>query len=175
MGAEGVGEVEDQDGQEDMSADSLGSFLGEDAQKPALFEFAKERVLDQAAQVIEVDDAQWGIHRQTGQEDDGFFMGIDFLVELGDDNGVDGIAFEISPVTLLLVLFIAILVIGGQTLDTDQLEMSALLFAFSGTFSGKKVFVVWFLFEKSPRIIGDLHIGFDRDHKTDAIFVLDLP
>jgi hypothetical protein len=40
VGAKGISEVEDQNGQEDMPADSVGGFLGENAQEPALFEFS---------------------------------------------------------------------------------------------------------------------------------------
>lgn len=136
MGAESVGEIENQEGQVNVSLDSIGGFLGENTQEPALLEFTKEVVFNQTAQVLEVDDSQGVVDGQAGQEDLGFIGGINMPFELGDDDGVDGVACEIRAIALLLVLFIALLVIGSQTLDPDQLDMSGLLFAFSGTFVG---------------------------------------
>ena len=72
VSAESIGEVENQDGQINVSPDRVGGFLGENAQEPALLEFAEEGVFNQAAQVIEVDDGQGVIDRQAGQEDLGF-------------------------------------------------------------------------------------------------------
>ena len=46
MGAEGVGEIEDQDSQEDMPANRISGFLGEMPQEPTLLEDAEEGVLD---------------------------------------------------------------------------------------------------------------------------------
>ena len=171
MGAESVGEVENSDGEIDMAPDGIGGFLGENAQEPALLEFPEEGVFDQAAQVIEVDDGQGVIDGQAGQEDLGLVTGIDLVFELGDDNGVDGVAFEISPITMLLVFFITILVIAGQVLDADQLDMSGLFLVFSGAFSGKNELVIWFLLEKSAGIGGDVHIGLDGDHEINPIFM----
>ena len=142
VSAESISEIENQDGQVDVSLDSVGGFLGENTQEPALLEFTKERVFNQASQVIEVDDSQGVVDRQAGQEDLGFIGGINMPFELGDDDGVDGVAFEIRAITLLLVRFIAILVIGSQALDPDQLDMSDLLFTFSGTFVGKDKLVI---------------------------------
>ena len=81
-----------------MSLDSIGGFLGENTQEPALLEFTKEGVFNQAAQVIEVDDRQWIGDRQAGQEDLGLIGGINMSFELRDDDGVDGVAFEIGNV-----------------------------------------------------------------------------
>ena len=101
--------------------------------------------------------------------------GIDLAFELSDDDGVDGVAFEISPITLLLVLFIPILVIAGQVPDTDQLDMASLLLVFSRTFGGKEKLIVRLLFQESAGIGSDVHIGLDGNHEIDLVFVLDLP
>ena len=61
-------------------------------------------------------------------------IGIDLVFELGDDNGVDGVAFEISPITMLLVFFITILVIAGQVLDANQLDIPKLTIMKSSPF-----------------------------------------
>ncbi len=113
MGAVGVGEIENRDGQEDVTMDSIGGFFGEMPQEPTLLEFAEEGVLDQAAQVIQIDDRQRVIHRQTGKEDLGFVVGINLVIKLSDDNGVDGVAFEVSTIAELLMFLVAILVVGS--------------------------------------------------------------
>ena len=45
----GVGQVENGQGQKHMAARCVGGLLGKAADEPALLEFAKECVLDQAA------------------------------------------------------------------------------------------------------------------------------
>ena len=69
VSAEGVGKIENGDGQKDVAADSIGGLFGENAQEPALFEFPEECIFDQATKVIEVDDSQGVIDGQAGQED----------------------------------------------------------------------------------------------------------
>jgi hypothetical protein len=58
VSAESVREIENQDGQVDVSPNCVGGFLGENTQEPALLEFTKQRVFNQAAEIIEVDDSQ---------------------------------------------------------------------------------------------------------------------
>ena len=101
--------------------------------------------------------------------------GINLVFELGDNNGVDGVTFEISPIRMLLVFFITVLVIAGQVLNTDQLDMSGQFLVFSGAFSGKNELVIWFLLEKRVGIGGDVHVGLDRNHKINPIFIFDFP
>jgi len=60
--------------------------------------------------------------------------GIDLAFELGDNNGVDGVGFEISSISMLLVFFITILVIAGQVPDADQLDIPKLTIMKSSPF-----------------------------------------
>jgi len=53
-------------------------------------------------------------------------VGVNLVPKLGHDNGVDRIAFEVSTIAELLMLFIAVLIVSGQTADTDQFDMSGL-------------------------------------------------
>src|SRR5450756_47410 len=67
--AEGVGQGEGQERQEDMACDRRRRFLWVALQIPPLLELSEGGVLDEAAQVVEVQHFQWVLYGQTAQED----------------------------------------------------------------------------------------------------------
>ena len=108
MGVIGVGEGKTEQGEVDMSPGSREGAFGEGSQMPALFELAEGGILDEGAQVVEVENAQRLRDIQAGDEGGLIGQGIGFVAPASDDQGIDRVRFEVVAIDGQLVVSVAI-------------------------------------------------------------------
>ncbi len=158
-----------------MAAHRVGSLLGKVADEPTLLEFAKECVLNQAAQAIQVQHGQSVGDGQTGQKDFRLIWRVEVLLKLRHYDGIQGIAFKVGAVGALLMSFVAVLVIGGQAGNPDQFDVAGLKWPLAEPFGGDDQLPIRFFFQKGAGVRLDMHAVFGGDDKIHTVPVLDLP
>ena len=75
---------------------------------PALFELAEGGILDEGAQVVEVENTQRLRDVQAGEEGGLISQGIGFVPPAGDDQSIDRVRLEVLAIDSQLVGSIAI-------------------------------------------------------------------
>ena len=182
LGRESVGEGKGEEGERDVGADGLLGLLGIVLEAPPLLEFAKRGVLDQAAQVVEIQDCEGERDWQAGEEDFLLAASKHLALPAEDDQGTQGIAHEIFPIGPVGVRGLAVLVETTEVGYSDycDLSLTPLLpvfpaFGHAGPLVPDDPLPVGFLTSQSLGVRGDAHGGLAGHHEVDAEGVFEDP
>src|SRR5919108_3420184 len=120
------GQREHQQREQDMHSHRALSFLGRMPQFPLLLGFLDAAVLNQTAVVIVIKRPQGLVHRGVGQEDHFACWAIVPTMPLAHHHGIDRVGSKVPAVALAPTLRCAILVVGGQPGDAQDLGLPPL-------------------------------------------------
>jgi hypothetical protein len=176
LGRESVGEGKGEEGKDDVSTNALLGLLGITLQAPSLLEFAKRRVFDQAAQVVEIENGPGRGNRQAGEED--FFLAerVRLALPAQDNPSIEGIADEILAIGLLGLDGIAVLIERGEVGYSDHRDLALAPFPPAASVVLEDAIAplpddtlaIGFLAGQGLGIGGNVHLRFAGHHEVEA-------